>query len=158
MASDISDNNGIFNVLVIDDNELSRNLLIMYLSKIGIKMVSYAENGFVGYKFVSSNLKQFNLLIVDNLMPVMNGVEMTNQLRLLGYPFLIIGLTGNIADNDIKEFLEAGADYILMKPLSMKELTSLISFIEKNGFLSKTSTTKKLVLTSGNKFEWISLQ
>ena len=142
--------------LVVDDHEASRNIFVMYLKRIGIDTICYAENGAVGFKMVSANLNQFNLLIVDNLMPIMNGVEMTRQLRRLGYSQLIIGLTGNVMEQDMKEFLDAGADYVLMKPLKIKDLKSLIDFIKKYGTVSRTSPLTKLVKTD-DAFNWINV-
>lgn len=144
------------NSVIIDDHDASRNILMMYLKKIGMNNVSSAENGMIAYNMISSNLTTHNLLIVDNLMPVMNGVEMTLKLRQIGYPFLIIGLTGNVMDQDMNEFLKAGADYVLMKPLKMKELHHLVTFINQYGFTSKTSKHMKLIYTNDT-FEWINM-
>jgi signal transduction histidine kinase len=143
-------------IMVIDDHEASRKIFTMYLNKIGLQSIGYAENGMQCLEIIKQDLNQYNLLFVDNLMPVMNGVEMTKQLRCLGYNNIIIGLTGNVMEQDIKEFLYAGADYILMKPLKIKELTSLIQFVENSGTLSRTDAITKLLLND-NEFNWINV-
>jgi CheY-like chemotaxis protein/two-component sensor histidine kinase len=153
LHSNKNDSNHI-NVAIIDDHEASRNILMMYMKKIGVNKLSCAENGLIAYNMISSNLDTYHLLIVDNLMPIMSGVEMTKKLRNLGYEFLIIGLTGNVMDEDMNEFFKAGADYVLMKPLKIKEMYNLIDFIKNNGFISKTSTNIKLI-NANNTFEWI---
>lgn len=143
-------------ILVTDDHEASRNIFVMFLKRLKMDTICYAEDGQIGLSMVMEQFHRFNLLIVDNLMPNMTGVEMTRKLREKGYPYLIIGLTGNVMEQDMNEFLEAGADYVFMKPIKMQELSSLIRFIEKNGVNSKTSQTMKLVLTD-KEFHWITL-
>jgi DNA-binding response OmpR family regulator len=67
------------------------------------------------------------------------------KLRQAGYPYLIIGVTGNILDDDVKEYLQAGADMIIGKPLRMNLLDKVLKFIKMNGFLSKYNEGYKLV-------------
>ena len=67
------------------------------------------------------------------MMPIMNGVEATKRLRAEGYPFLIIGVTGNVMDDDVAEFLEAGADMVLPKPLKQSTFDAIIAHIEQRG-------------------------
>ena len=117
------------NVLVVEDNEFSRNILIAYLKKLGIKSIAQAENGLIGYQFVLSEI--FNLILTDNSMPILDGVEMTKRLRKIYYPYLIIGITANVDDVDIKLFTNVGVDYIFIKPLTIMELSHLITFIKK---------------------------
>jgi signal transduction histidine kinase/CheY-like chemotaxis protein len=142
--------------LIIDDHEASRKIFLMYLKKIGIDNVQCAKDGMMGYNMVSANLSQYNILFVDNLMPIMNGVDMTKKLREKGYNNMIIGVTGNVIDQDIKEFLDAGADYIIIKPVKITELTSLLNFIKKHGYISRTTKVTKLMLND-MEFNWVDL-
>ena len=76
---------------------------------------------------------------MDNMMPNMNGVVATRTLRNAGYKYLIIGVTGNVQTNEINEFLDAGADLIIKKPLNNAQLQKLLKFIntQVDGTLSK---------------------
>jgi signal transduction histidine kinase/CheY-like chemotaxis protein len=143
-------------VLVVDDHEASRKIFSMYLKKIGMDIICCAEDGLIGLDLVQKNRDRFNLLIVDNLMPNMSGVEMTRRLREGGYPYLIIGLTGNVMEQDMIEFSNAGADHVLMKPVSMKDVMGLIRFINQHGVTSKTNDSTKLVLND-HQFYWITV-
>ena len=90
------------------------------------------------------------------LLLLKNGIEATKQLRSLGYPYLIIGLTGNVMADDVKEFSSAGADMILFKPLRVVVLKMILDFISTQGAFSRRSEGEgfKLIESFG-KLEWV---
>ncbi len=59
-------------------------------------------------------------------MPVMNGGEATQIIRKMGYKNPVIGVTGNIMQNDIQNFLSMGATLVVGKPVSMENLEKLM--------------------------------
>ena len=63
------------------------------------------------------------------------GVEATAALRgpAIGYPNLIIGVTGNALDDDVTAFLGAGADMVLAKPMRPAHLQLLLAYITSHG-------------------------
>ena len=75
----------------------------------------------------SLEYRQFDLIICDNIMPVMNGPEAMKVIRGLGFTGLVIGVTGNTLPEDVKDFLNHGADRVLGKPLRLAALKQLIS-------------------------------
>ena len=68
----------------------------------------------------------YDIIFMDNLMPVMNGGQATQLIRQLGYQNPIIGVTGNIMENDIKNFLDMGATLVIGKPVSMEGLEKIL--------------------------------
>ncbi len=65
-------------------------------------------------------------------MPRMDGHEATRRLRAMGFTRPIIGCTGNVMESQVRDFLEAGADHVLSKPvdhevivLSLRRVTKL---------------------------------
>ena len=68
---------------------------------------------------------------------------------------MIIGVTGNVLDDDVKEYLQAGADMIIGKPLQMNLLDKLLVHIQKNGCHSKFYEGYKLV-ESNEIIKWLS--
>ena len=52
---------------------------------------------------------QYQLVFMDLLMPVMNGVDSVAGMRRARFPHIIAGVTGNVMEEDISEFLDAGA-------------------------------------------------
>jgi len=60
-------------------------------------------------------------------------VEAARIIRTLGYEGLIIGITGNVLDDDVKLYLEGGADIVLSKPLKMSQLEMIFSHADEHG-------------------------
>jgi CheY-like chemotaxis protein len=61
----------------------------------------------------------FDVILMDNQMPVMTGVEATKIIRsVLGYKGMILGVTGNALEEDLTEFLAAGVSEVVLKPLT----------------------------------------
>jgi DNA-binding response OmpR family regulator len=61
-------------------------------------------------------------------MPNLTGEFLTKILRCIGYQGLIIGITGNGLEEDVKQFLDNGADYIFIKPFTKRKLDKLLDF------------------------------
>mmetsp|Transcript_9290 Transcript_9290/g.9368 ORF Transcript_9290/g.9368 Transcript_9290/m.9368 type:complete len:126 (+) Transcript_9290:2175-2552(+) len=84
-----------------------------------------AEDGQEAVEKVKMSMKKenketcINLILMDSMMPVMDGLEATKEIRDVGYKGLIIGVTGNVTADDIESFLKHGADAVLPKPLDV---------------------------------------
>jgi two-component system chemotaxis sensor kinase CheA len=139
-------------VLVVDDAVSNRKLLMMLLTKKGL--ISHAaEDGQLAVDLILADMDAYTLVFIDNLMPVMNGSDATKALRTHGYPYLIVGITGNSMEDDIAEFLSSGADIVIPKPFNKFTLDLLVKHIEKYGTLSQPSM--KLV-QGNNSMNWLS--
>ena len=66
-------------------------------------------------------------------MPVMNGVTAAKHMRQQGYPYIIAGVTGNVLDDDVAEYLDAGADIVLAKPVRLNTIMKLMHLIDACG-------------------------
>jgi len=80
-------------------------------------------------------------------------VEASKRLRIGGYKNLIVGVTGNVLEDDVSEFLAAGADLVMFKPLKMAQLSTLLTFVDENSSISM-GPFKVLKLVS-NTLEWV---
>ena len=97
-------------------------------------MVDTAENGAEAVEKVkNSKPGNYDLVLMDVQMPVMNGYEATKQIRALNDPELagitILAMTANAFDEDRKKALECGMDGFLTKPIVIEEL---IGTLQKN--------------------------
>ena len=63
-------------------------------------------------------------------------MEAVRKLRAEGYTKLVVGVTGNVLDDDVVEYLSAGADIVLGKPVKVDVLKMLIRHVKVNGNLS----------------------
>eukprot|EP00596_Hydrurales_sp_CCMP1899_P005561 CAMPEP_0119047914 /NCGR_PEP_ID=MMETSP1177-20130426/55756_1 /TAXON_ID=2985 /ORGANISM="Ochromonas sp, Strain CCMP1899" /LENGTH=418 /DNA_ID=CAMNT_0007023091 /DNA_START=1112 /DNA_END=2368 /DNA_ORIENTATION=+ len=134
-------------VLVVDDAEFNRKLLMMLVNKLGFISRS-TEDGQEAVDVILADMGFYQLMLMDNLMPRMNGSDAAKVLRRAGYPYLIIGITGNVMEDDLAEFLASGADMVIAKPFKKQTLDLLLELIKKSGTLSKPHQT--LVQKNGN--------
>ncbi|MDA4847312.1 response regulator [Hoeflea poritis] len=116
-------------LLVVDDDTRIRDLLNRYLSDKGFRVTTAADAAEARRKL---NGLEFDLLVVDVMMPGETGVALTKWLReLRDVPILMLTALAEI--NSRLEGLEAGADDYLAKPFDPRELVLRINNILKRG-------------------------
>ena len=120
-------------ILLVEDNELNSEIAVEILNEYGF-MVDTAENGVEAVQKVrNSTPGNYDLVLMDVQMPIMNGYEATKQIRALDDPALagitILAMTANAFDEDRKKALKCGMDGFLSKPIVIEEL---ISILKKN--------------------------
>jgi len=116
-------------ILVVDDDDRLRNLLQRYLAKCGFR-VSVAANS-AEARIMMSGL-EFDLLVLDLMMPGENGLDLTRDLRRKQcLPILLLTAMGSVPDRIAG--LEVGADDYLTKPFEPRELVLRIEAILRRG-------------------------
>lgn len=130
-----------FQVLIVDDVLSNRRMLNMVLTKKGLTCVQEGD-GFAALKAVQSRpIDFFDFIFMDSRMPKMNGLVTTAKLREMGFGNIIVGFTGNAMDEDVAEFLAAGVDIVLPKPLKMAHLDCLLRYCSEHGTHSTLPST-----------------
>ena len=111
-------------ILIVEDEKLLADSLQAMLEKKGFE-VEVAYDGESGEEYAL--LGVYDLLILDVMMPKLNGYELARQVRAkrLGVPILM--LTARAGLEDRIEGLNAGADYYLTKPFDTRELLACIN-------------------------------
>nr|XP_018263320.1 two-component system sensor protein [Kwoniella dejecticola CBS 10117]OBR85478.1 two-component system sensor protein [Kwoniella dejecticola CBS 10117] len=123
-------------VLVVDDDKLTRMLMSRMLTRLG-HQVSTAENGKIAFDMIRDSFEQkpnaprFDAIFLDNQMPLMTGVEVAREVRDIGCPVFIVGCTGNALREDQEEYISAGADSIIPKPIHQKAIIEMIKEARK---------------------------
>jgi CheY-like chemotaxis protein len=110
-------------VLIVDDSRATRRMVSRMLHSKGC-ICDEAEDGLMAVSMARE--KKYDLILMDFIMPNMNGVEASRMIRDQGYQGLIFGLTGNGLSQDVTKFLEHGADRVFIKPLDMKRFLRAI--------------------------------
>ena len=117
-------------VLVVEDNPISREILMNILTENGF-IVKNAEDGQIALEILKkSKPGDFDFVLMDIIMPNLNGYEATKQIRLLGKPISnipIIGLTGSAFKEDRLSMVESGMNYHLPKPIQIDHLLEILS-------------------------------
>jgi CheY-like chemotaxis protein len=111
-------------VLLVDDAVLSRKMMRMSLGN-KFDEILEAEDGVQAVDVIRRLLATDNppeVILMDFMMPNMDGPTATAEIRRLGYAGLIIGVTGNTLPHDVRTFLSSGANNVLAKPLEVKVL------------------------------------
>ncbi len=119
------------NVLVVDDTELNLHLAEHILSKYGFN-VRTTESGVDALEIVErSKPGEIDLILMDVMMPVMDGLETTRRIRALEDRELaaipIVAMTANAFESDVKDVIDAGMNGHIPKPFTKEELITKIS-------------------------------
>ena len=114
-------------LLLVEDNLVNQQVAGGLLKRLGIFPIDLAENGAEALKAVAD--KQYDLILMDIQMPVMDGFEATGKIREAEkhtgrHPIPIIALTAHAMNGDRDKCLSAGMNGYLTKPINAQELVA----------------------------------
>ncbi len=112
-------------ILVVDDDQRIRELLRLYLEAADFNVVE-AENGVAALLLFQQ--RQPDLVILDVMMPILDGLETCRQLRNLSTTPVIL-LTARVEDEDKLSGFESGADDYVTKPFAPGEVVARVQAI-----------------------------
>ena len=128
-------------VLIVEDDPNIRELLQLYLEKDGYAVTMAADGGQGLEKFRAIRP---NLVLLDVMMPVMNGWEVCKAIRAEGNTPIIM-LTAKGETDDKVMGLKAGADDYVTKPFEMKELLARVeAVLRRTGTVVTTESARRL--------------
>ena len=110
-------------ILLVEDNELNRDMLSRRLQRRGFEIVT-ATDGEKGVALAAS--EKPDLILMDISLPGLNGWDATKQIRRNGVTTPIIALTAHAMSGDREKTLEAGCDEYETKPVELEILLSKI--------------------------------
>ena len=122
--------------LVVDDSLLNRKMMCKLLRAAkhscseavdGVDALKKATHNFATLTNSGKTVHMYDAILMDFMMPNMDGPTATKAIRELGYKGVIIGVTGNALPSDIAHFIAHGADTVLVKPLNIPLLLSTLS-------------------------------
>ncbi len=113
-------------VMLVEDNELNMEIARFMLEEAGIT-VTCVENGRLALELFQSHAAgSFDVILMDIMMPVMNGLDATRAIRALDRPdaktIPIVAMTANAYDEDVRQAREAGMNGHLAKPIDTRLL------------------------------------
>lgn len=114
-------------ILVAEDNSINQLLVTKMLEKFPWEIL-IVENGCEAVDQLESG-GAFDLVLMDIRMPVMDGIEATRLVRSADKAYAqipIIALTANTMDSDRKQYLDAGMNAVVGKPIDLSELLAAI--------------------------------
>lgn len=115
-------------ILIVEDNLMNQKIASFFLEKAGYEYI-ITSNGQEAVDVVTQG-EQFDAILMDCMMPVMDGITATQAIRAWEkeqgiVPLPIIALTASVLDEDIKDCFEAGMNAYLPKPYKSHQLYEL---------------------------------
>ena len=117
-------------VLIVDDVELNREIAVAVIEDAGMQ-VETAENGQEAVEMLAGSVEgYYDIVLMDVMMPIMNGYEAAQEIRKLENRKLadipIIAMTANAFEEDRIAALKAGMDDHLAKPIQLEKLYEIM--------------------------------
>lgn len=125
------------NILIVEDDNIAATTLAKSLQAKGI-VTQIADNGQKALDLVSE--ESFDVIIMDRMMPKMDGIKALEKMRSQGIatPILILSALGEVDER--VEGLEAGGDDYLVKPYALSELIARLNVLYKrNNFVHEST-------------------
>ena len=117
-------------ILLAEDNEINREIAQSILEMNGFSVTCAVDGREALDCFCGSGPEEFDAILMDIRMPVMDGLEAARQIRTSGKPdsrtIPIIALTANAFDEDTKKSIESGMDGHLSKPIQVGLMMELL--------------------------------
>ena len=110
-------------ILIVDDDETVAKVLTELLLKQNY-VVDIAKDGEVGWEFIQSF--QYDLVLLDVMLPKLDGISFCRRLRERKNPVLVMLLTGRDTTTDKLVGLDSGADDYVVKPFNVQELAARV--------------------------------
>lgn len=127
------------NILVVDDNDSIRKLITMYLNRDGYNVFA-ASDGLEALDLLGK--EHIDLIILDIMMPNMDGYTLTNELRTAKYSLPILMITAKETFADKKKGFSVGTDDYMVKPIDFDEMLLRVSALLRR---AKISNEHKIV-------------
>ena len=108
-----------FSILVVEDNGINLKVFDMIAKKMGLKY-DHCENGLKAVNMHSAN--SYDIIFMDVQMPVMDGIEATQEIRKYDQNVIIVGLSANAFSSDSESGLKVGMNYYLSKPITLDKI------------------------------------
>ncbi len=113
-------------ILVVEDDPIQRRLLKNAIERHG-HVAHLAENGRLGLEFLKRGNDQINVIVLDLMMPEMNGIEFLGALNDMGIDLPVIVQTGQGGIDTVVQAMRAGAFDFVVKPVSPERIAASIA-------------------------------
>lgn len=131
-------------LLLVEDNLTFAEVLSAALEESGY-FVDVIHDGEAGWQQASA--EEYGIILLDNMLPKMDGVSVCQRLRTQGYSKPIVMLTARDSTMDKVASLDAGADDYLVKPIEFPELLARLRALKRRGPMTSSTTLSWEYLT-----------
>lgn len=110
-------------ILVVDDDPPMRQLITNSLARAGYRVDTAADGALA---LEALEVRSYDLLITDNHMPRVTGIELVRKLRGNGSVLPVVMATGTLPLEDLERYPELGIRYILIKPFTIEQMLNTV--------------------------------
>lgn len=121
-------------ILVAEDNHTNRFVAESVLKKLGVTELTFANNGKEAADYACSRERQYDLILMDCEMPIMDGYDATKTIRQWElenrFPAVTIcSLSAHAMEDFQQKAIESGMDYNMTKPLRLQQITNILQTV-----------------------------
>ena len=117
--------------LLVEDNELNMEIAEFLLEGEGMIVVKASNGKEAVEKFAASEVGGFDIIFMDVMMPVMNGLDATRKIRSMtradAQTIPVIAMTANAFQDDVQRSFEVGMNAHITKPLDINKIREAIT-------------------------------
>ena len=135
-------------ILVCEDEDAIRDFIVINLKRSGYNTVD-VSNGEEALKVFNDSSENFDIVLIDIMMPGIDGFEVCKQIRKSNENVGIIMLTAKTQEMDKVRGLMLGADDYISKPFSPSELIARIDAIYRRVVMVNSNSKKIEIIRSG---------
>ncbi len=134
-------------ILVVDDDDTVRGVVGDYLRAAGMEVVT-CNDGVDA--FATASTQRFDLIVLDLMLPGIDGLEVHRRLCRCGIRIPVIMLTAKASEADRVLGLETGADDYLTKPFSTRELVLRVQSVLRRSGAGETHDSERQIVVDGD--------
>jgi len=112
-------------ILCVDDEPAVRDLLALYLRRNNFE-VETARDGFAAWQLVAQDLARFDVVITDNQMPNLEGIDLVEKLRANGYAGRIVFFSSTLAPQGAERLGRLRVDAVVEKGRPLSQLMAAL--------------------------------
>jgi two-component system, cell cycle sensor histidine kinase and response regulator CckA len=130
----INNFNNLSTILVVDDNELIREMAAEMLNKLGYNVI-VCRSGNEAVKLYSVHSEKVDLVLIDIIMPDIDGYETYTQLKIINPWIKAYFISGYSVNEKTNRFLAEGVLGIIQKPFRISEIKTSLAVVFHNSYL-----------------------
>ncbi len=114
-------------ILVVDDSESMRKVLVSIIKSFGIGTILEANNGIAALNIIKE--QELNVILCDWEMPKMNGLELFVEVKKMRNPPVFVLVTSNAEMDKVKDAVAKGVKHYIVKPIKPETILKKLSTI-----------------------------
>jgi len=122
-------------ILIVDDVETNLYVAKGLIAPYGLK-IDLATSGFEALEKIKEGII-YDVVFMDHMMPKMDGIETTKQMRKMGYNHPVVALTANALAGQAEMFLKNGFDDFISKPIDIRQLNASLNRLIRDKYPSE---------------------